>query len=277
MVDQEFINAMEAAINFDLEHDPDLIAVESVVGAAEYAMESAAFELDAGNDEFLPIIEAAASKMRSGFSDWFEALKKKIITFVRTTIQTIRAMLSRVGNAMRIAKAKQMVKTIDKKKAQSGLGTATITASTHAYLDAGLLVPVDAAISLIVNGALSTIKKNDGVPDTFKDTMSKKISAPKTAKGKNGIIPVTGGMAKAYLDKAVKYLQALGKSFPKAKDLINKKGAEGEDRGQIRTAVTVAYNLCTASIREYYKTAMQAANAVVKSAGKKPKENKESK
>lgn len=268
MANTEFLSALEAVLNVDLENDPELIAAEATVGAAEYAIESASFEIDNGNDEFIPIVEAALSKAKDGFSNWFESLKKKVITFVRAATQTVRAMLSRVSNAARIAKAKGMIKTLDKKVEKSATGIATIQASTHAYLDAGLLVPVDAAISMIVTGAINAMKKNDGVPETFKDSMAKKISAPKTTKGK-GVVPVNVGMAKAYLDKAVKYLQALSKSFPKAKELINKLNAEDAERGQIRTAVTIAYNICTASLREYYKTAMQAAQAVCKASGSK--------
>ena len=268
MANTEFLSALEAVLNVDLENDPELIAAEATVGAAEYAIESASFEIDNGNDEFIPIVEAALSKAKSNFGSWFEALKKKVITFVRAATQTIRAMMSRVSNAARITKAKGMIKTLDKKAEKSATGVTTIQASTHAYLDAGLLIPIDAAISTIVTGAITSMKKSDGVPETFKESMAKKISAPKVTKGK-GVVPVTVGMAKAYLDKSVKYLQALSKSFPKAKELINRLNAEDNERGQIRTAVTVAYNICTASLREYYKTAMQVAHAVCKASGSK--------
>lgn len=273
MANTEFLSALEAVLNVDLENDPELIAAEATVGAAEYAIESASFEIDNGNDEFIPIVEAALSKAKANFGSWFEALKKKVITFVRAATQTIRAMMSRVSNAARITKAKGMIKALDKKAEKSATGVTTIQASTHAYLDAGLLIPVDAAISMIVTGAINTMKKNDGVPETFKDSMAKKISAPKVTKGK-GVVPVTIGMAKAYLDKSVKYLQALSKSFPKAKELINRLNAEDNERGQIRTAVTVAYNICTASLREYYKTSMHVAQAVCKATKSAPKKEK---
>ena len=273
MANTEFLSALEAVLNVDLENDPDLIAAEATVGAAEYAIESASFEIDNGNDEFIPIVEAALSKAKDGFSNWFESLKKKVITFVRAATQTVRAMMSRVSNAARITKAKGMIKTLDKKAEKSATGVTTIQASTHAYLDAGLLVPVDTAISMIVIGAINAMKKNGGVPETFKDSMAKKISAPKVTKGK-GVVPVTIGMAKTYLDKAVKYLQVLSKSFQTVKELINKLNTENAERGQIRTAVTIAYNICTASLREYYKTAMQTAQAVCKSTKSAPKKEK---
>ena len=64
MANTEFLSALEAVLNVDLENDPDLIAAEATVGAAEYAIESASFEIDNGNDEFIPIVEAALSKAK---------------------------------------------------------------------------------------------------------------------------------------------------------------------------------------------------------------------
>ena len=136
MNDMELYAAVEAVMNFDLENDPDLIAAESMIETIDYAMESAQFEYDmTGDDRFESVIEASLKKKILSEDHWFGKLVASIKKYIRNALQSIRAILNRLANKIRLMKAKSMQKQV-KAAGKSKLDhSVNISSSMKEFLD----------------------------------------------------------------------------------------------------------------------------------------------
>lgn len=266
--------ALEAAMNFDLENDPDMVAIEANLDTIDYALESARLEYDmSGDDRYVPVIEAAEEKQKGGIKDWFNTMAKKVSLFVKNAIQSVRMMLSRVANAARLKKANKMS---GKLKDMSLEPAVKISGDVYSALSRGLNIRPDAKINELIGTFIDTLKKDGSISKEIKQDEKDKLFNTKVVGGKSEHSPVNAARAKYFLDDAVKYLSALGKSFPKAKERINQENAKGVDKGIIRVATTSAYNVVTAAVKEYYSAAMKVANAVCKTDKQAKKDAKKS-
>ena len=266
--------ALEAAMNFDLENDPDMVAIEANLDTIDYALESARLEYDmSGDDRYVPVIEAAEEKQKGGIKDWFSTMAKKISLFVKNAIQSVRMMLSRVANAVRLKKANKMS---GKLKDMSLEPSAKISGDVYAALSKGLLIRPDVKINELIGNFIETLKNDGSISKEVKQDEKDKLFNTKRVGGKSEHAPVNAAKAKYFLDDAVKYLSALGKSFPKAKERINQENANGVEKGIIRVATTSAYNVVTSAVKEYYSNAMKVANAVCKTDKQAKKDAKKS-
>lgn len=269
MNDMELYTTIEAVMNFNLSDDAEMSAMESQLESIEYAMESAQFEYDTTGDEsYLAVIEAAQIKNADSDKSWWEILVKRVSSFVKNAIASIRAMLSRITNRVRLARAKGMAKKVDKVKDMSAnYEFVKVPAGIAALMGTGLNVgAVDAAINGCIDRALTKIKSDGSVDKDWRNSEEKKIFDAPEKGGKEGSAQLNANQIKGYLDKSVTYLNALTKSFPKAKSKINDLGASNmKSKGEIRAAVTAAYNVVTAAVKRYYSYAMQFGRALTKS------------
>ena len=257
--------ALEAAMNFDLENDPDMVAIEANLDTIDYALESARLEYDmSGDDRYVPVIEAAEEKQKSGIKDWFSTMAKKISLFVKNAIQSVRMMLSRVANAVRLKKANKMKDKLGKVSIdKANIADAKISSNMFNALSKGISGNVDQRIVNLINNFSATLGNEGSITKEIKkDAKSQIFSIPSGESEASKDVLVED--VKPMLDKAVDYLGRLGKSFPKAKETINKLNAQGIDKGIIRVATTTAYNVMTSAVKEYYAGAMKVANAVCK-------------
>ena len=270
--------ALEAAMNFDLENDPDMVAIEANLDTIDYALESARLEYDmSGDDRYVPVIEAAEEKQKSGIKDWFSTMAKKISLFVKNAIQSVRMMLSRVANAVRLKKANKMKDKLGNvKSVNPNIADAKIPAGVYEAAKKGINGDITTVITKTIDSFEIGLKRSGSIDKTVKKQIKDGIYSVKNDSGAMGAV-ITENV-KPILDQVVKCLGELGKSFPKAKERINQKNAQGVDKGIIRVSVTTAYNVVTAAVKEYYADAMKIANAVCKSDKKSSKEaNKASK
>ena len=264
-MDMYEFGAMEAALSFDLENDPDLVAIEANLDTIDYALESARIEYNiSGDSRYAAVLEAAEEKQKSGIKDWFGTLAKKVSLFVKNAIQSVRAALSRLANSIRLKKAKKMQDKIGNVKAANpSIADANISTNVWNSLKAGMKSDISAAIDSTISSFIEALKRSGSIDRGYKDQVKNEIY--NTGRGEAGkVAAILVEDVKPILDKAVKYLDALGKSFPKAKDRINKENASGTDKGIIRVATSSAYNVVTAAVKEYYTNAMKVANAVCK-------------
>lgn len=266
--------ALEAAMNFDLENDPDMVAIEANLDTIDYALESARLEYDmSGDDRYVPVIEAAEEKQKSGIKDWFSTMAKKISLFVKNAIQSVRMMLSRVANAVRLKKANKMKKKMGNVSSVSAnIADAKIPASVIDALKKGISGDIDTRIKNLIDSFTVKLQKDGSISKDFKQTM--KDGMYKVASEGEASKDVVVEEIKPILDNAVNYLGKLGKSFPKAKAIINEKNAQGVDKGIIRVATTTTYSIMTSVVKEYYSGAMKVANAVCKFDKKASKDSK---
>ena len=272
-MDMYEFGAMEAALSFDLENDPDLVAIEANLDTIDYALESARIEYNmSGDARYAAVLEAAEEKQKSGIKDWFGTLAKKVSLFVKNAIQSVRAALSRLANAIRLKKAKKMQDKIGNVKATNpNIADANFSTNVWNSLKAGMKSDISSAIDSTISSFIEALKRSGSIDRGYKDQVKNEIY--NTGRGETGkVAAILVEDVKPILDKAVKYLDALGKSFPKAKDRINKENASGTDKGIIRVATSSAYNVVTAAVKEYYTNAMKVANAVCKFDKKSSKE-----
>ena len=270
MNDMELYSAIEAVMNFDLENDPDLIAAESTIETIDYAMESAQFEYDiTGDDRFESVIEASLKKKILSEDNWFGKLVAAIKKFIRNALQSIRAILNRLANKIRLMKAKSMQKQV-KAAGKSKLDhSVNVSSSMKEFLDsetpkmagknlsADIKAMIDAAIAAARKyGSFDKKQITNILKNYEKITEKKKLSSKDKVK-------VDIKSVKNYLDVAVKYLTSLDKSFPSAKKTMDKYKATPQDRPYVRLATNLSYNILTEYIRTYYAAAMSVARAAV--------------
>lgn len=70
--------------------DYDIIALESNICVAEYVMESAQYEIDNGNSEFIAVYEEASASVNKSSDNWFQKLKKKATDFAKCALAKVK-------------------------------------------------------------------------------------------------------------------------------------------------------------------------------------------
>lgn len=122
--------ALEA---LDLNNDPDMQAIESSMSLIDYAIESATFEVELGNEEFGQVLEAANAKKSATGDSWFNQLAAKVGKFVDKIVRFFREQLDRVKNLFTAKKAKADADAM-KKKVAVGVGAAAGAVAVSAGL-----------------------------------------------------------------------------------------------------------------------------------------------
>ena len=122
--------ALEA---LDLNNDPDMQAIESSISLIDYAIESASFEIELGNEEFGQVLEAANNKKAATGDSWFKQLSSKVAAFVDKIINFFREQLDRIRAIFTGQKAKSDANAM-KKKVAIGAGVAAGAVAVSAGL-----------------------------------------------------------------------------------------------------------------------------------------------
>lgn len=262
-------------INVDILDSYDIIATETSISIAEYAMESAQFEIDKGNDKFIPVYEAAKEKAAESNTNLLSKLKNKVVTFCKAAISKIKMVLNSIANKMRLKKTIKMdnkLASIDKDK--------TIHPSS-----------VDWCI--INNANLPDTVKLDGISPgipglfaEFKNNIQKIMSDPKFSKQLNltklqaqmiavpdflikkgatkvGDFTFSVSQVRMYLNDCIKYLQTLMDMIPLAESTISQARNEGIDVNAGRSAITKMISFMTSYVNAYYKALMRVSKSLV--------------
>ena len=253
----------------------DIIAMEAFASIAEYAMDSAQFEIDNGRDEFIPIYEAAEANANNSNTTLFSKLKKKVVTFCKEAISKIKMALNSIANRMRLKKSIKMdnkLASIDKDKA---------------------IHPSSVDWCIINNANLpNTVKLNGispGIPGLFaefKNNIQKIMSDPKFSKQLNltklqaqmiavpdflikksatkvGDFTFSVSQVRMYLNDCIKYLQTLMDMIPLAESTISQARNEGIDVNAGRSAITKMISFMTSYVNAYYKALMRVSKSLV--------------
>ena len=91
--------------------DYDIVSLESNICAAEYAMESAKYEIDNGNREFAVVYEAASASVNNSANSWIDKVKSKISAI----LEKIRIALTKFSMRARLKKNTRQIKAFKKK------------------------------------------------------------------------------------------------------------------------------------------------------------------
>lgn len=112
----------------------DIIVIESNIEITEYVMESARFEVDGGNDKFIPIYEAAEETSKKENSNWISIIINKIKKFVTSTITSIRLAIKRFGTLRKINKVNKLATKIYSKNGFNNASIPTSSVQTEFYV-----------------------------------------------------------------------------------------------------------------------------------------------
>ena len=253
----------------------DIIATESDICVAEYAMESAKYEIDNGNHEFIAVYEAAENAASNSSDNWFQKLKKKVTDFVKTALYKVRAAINHIGNKARLKKSVKMqgkLKEIDNNK------LIYPSAIDHMILN-----------NMNVNTPDPETGRKIGIQSSFenaKEMLKKIMEDPAYMKELNkDFIKYFPFLAKydyfakhstyrskqAYsalqikimLDSCSNYLKELVDMFPYTEALLKKARAEGIETSSQRSAIAKLINYLTRTVNLYYSALMRASKAVI--------------
>lgn len=76
--------------------DYGIISLESNICVAEYVMESAQYEIDNGNGEFIAVYEEASASVNKSSDNWFQKLKKKATDFAKYALAKVKMLINRI-------------------------------------------------------------------------------------------------------------------------------------------------------------------------------------
>ena len=220
----------------------------------EYAMESARFEIDNGNDQFIPVYEAAEEKATKENDNWLRQIKTKIVAFCKSIISKARMIISKIGNMKRIQQAKGAVKKMDEAYLLKGHNIAGKQKDLEDlnFLDKKLSSDIGSISAIIEKLAKdpSSAKKNED----FEKVSFGSREGTKNKEAELGYISFAE--LKSYLDKSIKYANNLNSSIKSLDSTREKLKSEGYSASQIRLAITSGYNALTRYLRNYFSIIM---------------------
>ena len=245
--------------------DYDIVSLESNICAAEYAMESAKYEIDNGNREFAVVYEAASASVNNSANSWIDKVKSKISAI----LEKIRIALTKFSMRARLKKNTRQIKAFKKKidtnsDDYSNLRTFDKTYySMYFWLNGDIKILEKSSVeiydnckSLIDNGAVSKASKEDAVFKTFyRDIYDQKYSYPD-----NGYVAIGANDLKQWADQLMSISNKISDSLKKMKDNVNKLQSEGYDLSKVRKVLMDLFNInintlrsCVGRLEEYIK------------------------
>lgn len=253
----------------------DIIATEADICVAEYAMESAKYEIDNGHSEFAAVYEAAENAASNSSDNWFQKLKKKVTDFVKNALFKVKSMINYLGNKSRMKKSVKMqgkLKEIDNNKV-----------IYPSYLDHMILNNANVntpdpetgrriGIQSSFENAKEMLKKIMEDPEYMKDINQDFIKYfPFLAKSdyfaKNSTVrskqAYSALQIKLMLDACTNYLKELVDMFPYTEALLKKAKSEGIETSAQRSAIAKLINYLTKTVSLYYSALMRASKAVI--------------
>lgn len=255
----------------------DIITIEADISIAEYAMESAQFEIDNGHDEFIPIYEAAEANANNSNTNLFQKLKKRVTDFCKNAMAKIRNVLSAIANRMRLRKANKMdnkLTSIDADKtihpsafdlliilSANPQGGPTVVEGINADIPSLFKEFKTNVHKIMKNPKLEVSRLELAKIETFM------ISLPdivvKTSSKKIGDITFSVNQVRMFLSDCIKYLQLLMDMIPIAESAVSQARNEGIDVVPGRSAISKLISIMTKYVNAYYKALMRVSKSLV--------------
>lgn len=265
-------------INVDILDSYDIVATEADISIAEYAMESAQFEIDNGNDNFIPIYEAAETSADKSNATFFQKLKKKISDFCKAAISKIRNILSAITNRMRMRKSiktDNKLASIDKDKtihpsafdlliilaANPQGGQPTVAEGINADIPSLFREFKTNVYRIIINPKREVARLELAKIETFMIELPDIVV--KTSSKKIGDVTFSVAQVRMLLSDCIKYLQLLMDMVPTAEAAASQARNEGIDVTSGRSAVAKLISIMTRYVNAYYKALMRVSKSLI--------------
>lgn len=176
----------------DLSTDPVIEAYDAEIEMANYAMESAQFEVECGKEEFGVVVEAALNKTSKSKESWFVTIKNKVSAFIRKIISAISSALAAAKAAISGKKAKEAAekakKDAVKKGVAIGAAAVAVSAGALAYFHFRKKKPYKQELQEELEEAKKNLATSgsDESPDTSAPSRTELKALPR---GKNELVP----------------------------------------------------------------------------------------
>ena len=265
-------------INVDIFDSYDIIVTETSISIAEYAMESAQFEIDNGDVNFVPIYEAAEASSDSSNANFFQKIKKKISDFCKAAISKIRNILSAIANRMRMRKSIKMdnkLAAIDKDKtvhpsafdlliilsANPQNGQPTVAEGINADIPSLFREFKTNVYRIMLNPKREVARLELAKIETF--MLSLPDIVVKTSSKKIGDITFSVAQVRMLLSDCIKYLQLLMDMVPTAEAAVSQARNEGINVSPGRNAISKLISIMTKYVNAYYKALMRVSKSLI--------------
>lgn len=223
----------DADIRLDLSNDPDICALESEMSMIDYAIESASFEVELGNDEFSRVLEAAFDKKAKTGDSWFSQIAAKVSAFVDRIIKFFTGMINKVRAFMSGKKAKKDADKVKKGLAIGGAvaGTIAVGAGIYAIVKNRKQNSLSDDMKLLEEGIKAedyskwkSTKMSKAQKETYKKAMDEKqyrLTADEIMRFMNANVSSANDLNK-FVKAAEKRIKQLPKDYQsKARDCMN--------------------------------------------------------
>ena len=176
----------------DLSTDPVIEAYDAEIEMANYAMESAQFEVECGKEEFGVVVEAALNKTSKSKESWFVTVKNKVSAFIRKIISAISSALAAAKAAISGKKAKEAAEKAKKDAVKKGVAIGAAAVAVSAGALAYFHFRKKKSYKQELQEELEDAKKNlatsgsDESPDTSTPSRTELKALPR---GKNELVP----------------------------------------------------------------------------------------
>ena len=253
----------------------DTIATEANICAAEYAMESAKYEIDNGNHEFAVVYEAAENAANTSSDNWFQKLKKKVTDFVKNALSKVKSMINYLGNKSRMKKSVKMqgkLKDVDNNKLiyPSELDNMILNNANVNSPDpqSGRRIGIKSSFENAKEMLKKIMEDPEYVKEINKDFIkyfpfvakSDYISKYSYIRSKQSYSAL---QIKLMLDACTNYLKELVDMFPYTEALLKKAKSEGIETSAQRSAIAKLINYLTRTVSLYYSALMRASKAAI--------------
>ena len=240
----------------------DIIVIESNIEIADYILESAKYEIDAGNtDAFNRVYEAATNTSEKEKSNWAASIISKIKMFAKSAIAKLKMILNQLATKFRKVKAVRI-----QKKMSSGKFDNKELGNTESIGSAlSILQNYSSALSSKVGNCCVKFAenvRNKSVPKSKDEFIKSYLGINESKNSTSDVLAFNA--AKGYIDNAVQYLTQLSNSTKDLGSSIKGLKDNGFGSSEIRYGISTMYNYMTSTVRDYYSSAMSVAKYFMK-------------
>lgn len=259
----------------------DIIAIEANISIAEYAMESAQYEINNGNDEFIPVYEVAENSANKESDLWISKIINKVKVFVKSVISKIKMILNQFTLTSKRKNIDKMQKKLEKnrhnrsdvfvkinKEIASNLNTMVkynlIKADEYGTVQHTLAYEVNALPAYIMR----CVRENE-VPKSFNEFYKNYVDVlPKPEYANKAYFKDDSELSEyntiSFLYDAETALKNLYLSTSKIYNYNKRLKNEGFKTSEIQYATSTIYNYMTILVTTFYKCAINVAKFFLK-------------
>lgn len=219
----------------------------------EYVMESARFEIENGNNEYIAIFEEAEASVIKENDNWFKRFISNAKKFVKSILQKVKMLFNKIKVFSIKKKSEKLSEMLDKKNKQ---GTALI-------YDTEKMIALTASLKRATHSSMNIQKDIESLLNNEKTTNYDAIDIDeKTKRSYIFRIGFTYDNCKEFLDDIVKSVNMLNQNINNLSSIISK--YSDRSKSDLRIAISTVYSTCTKYISNSFKLTKEMISEFIK-------------